>query len=185
MNVAARRLAPPLTDEVTTRLRAGDAVRIDGTIYVARDAAHKRLVAALTAGERLPFDPAGQVIYYMGPSPARPGRAIGAAGPTTSYRMDPYTEAMLEAGVKAFIGKGQRGDAVRKALQAHRAVYLIAIGGAGALIAQSIRQAEVIAYPDLGPEALRRLHVQGFPATVACDTQGNDIYQIGRERHRR
>jgi fumarate hydratase subunit beta len=185
VNATVIRLVPPLTDEVTTQLRAGDAVRIDGTIYVARDAAHKRLVAALSAGEPLPFDPAGQVIYYMGPSPPRPGLPIGAAGPTTSYRMDPYTGAMLKAGVKAFVGKGQRGDAVRKALQSHRAVYLIGIGGAGALIAQSIQEAEVIAYPELGPEALRRLQVQGFPATVACDTQGNDIYQIGRARNRR
>ena len=178
-------LTPPLNDEVTTSLRAGDAVRIDGTIYVARDAAHKRLVAALSAGEPLPFDPAGQVIYYMGPSPARPGQPIGAAGPTTSYRMDPYTPAMLQAGVKAFIGKGQRGDEVRLALQEHRALYLIATGGAGALIAQSILQAEVVAYPDLGPEALRRLKVRGFPATVGCDTLGNDVYQIGRAQYRR
>jgi fumarate hydratase subunit beta len=160
-------------------------VRISGAIYVARDAAHKRMVAALAAGEPLPFDPVGQILYYMGPSPARPGYPIGAAGPTTSYRMDPYAEPLLRAGIKGMIGKGQRGPEVRRGLQAHHAVYLIATGGAAALIAQSVLCAEVLAYPDLGPEALRRLKVRDFPAIVACDVYGNDIYEIGRAQYRR
>jgi fumarate hydratase subunit beta len=167
------------------RLHVGDEIRIEGTIFVARDAAHKRLVAALDKGEPLPFDPRGQVIYYMGPSPARPGCPIGSAGPTTSYRMDPYTEPMLRAGVKAFIGKGGRGPAVQRALRAHRAVYLIAVGGAGALLARAIREAEVIAYPDLGPEALRALGVEGFPVVVGYDVHGKDIYQLGRAQYGR
>jgi fumarate hydratase subunit beta len=165
-------------------LHAGDPVRIRGRVYVARDAAHQRLVAAIEAGEPLPFDPAGQVLYYMGPSPARPGRAIGAAGPTTSYRMDPYTEALLAAGIKAVIGKGARGEAVKHALRAHQAVYLVAVGGAGALLAQAIQRATVIAYPDLGPEAVRELDVVDFPAIVGCDVHGQDIYDLGRARYR-
>jgi fumarate hydratase subunit beta len=178
-------LVPPLTDDDIAGLHAGDPVRVEGTIYVARDAAHKRLIATLEAGEALPFDPTGQVIYYMGPSPARSGRPIGSAGPTTSYRMDPYTEPLLQAGVKALIGKGGRGADVQRALREHRAVYLIAVGGAGALLAQAIREAQVIAYPDLGPEAVRKLQVVGFPVTVGYDIYGNDIYQIGREEYRR
>ena len=178
-------LRPPLDGAVLARLHAGDAVRIEGTLYVARDAAHKRLVAALAAGEPLPFDPQGQILYYMGPSPARPGRPIGAAGPTTSYRMDVYTAPLLRAGVKAVIGKGGRGPEVQRALREHQAVYLVAVGGAAALIAQSIRQAEVIAYPELGPEAVRRLTVSGFPAIVGYDVHGDDVYRIGRERYRR
>jgi fumarate hydratase subunit beta len=179
------RLTPPLTDDVVARLHVGDAVRLTGTIYVARDAAHKRLIATLEAGEALPFDPAGQVIYYMGPSPARPGRPIGSAGPTTSYRMDPYTVPMLRAGVKALIGKGGRGADVQRALCEHGAVYLVAVGGAGALLAQSIREAKVIAYPDLGPEAVREIKVVDFPAVVGYDVHGKDIYQVGRAGYRR
>ena len=183
MSAPPARLAAPLVEEALLPLRAGDEVRIDGAIYVARDAAHKRLVAALDAGRELPFDPQGQIIYYMGPSPARPGRPIGAAGPTTSYRMDPYTAALLAAGIKAVIGKGQRGAEVQRALRAHRALYLVAVGGAGALIAQSIRRAEVIAYPELGAEALRRLEVSDFPAIVGLDLEGNDVYQMGRAEY--
>ena len=178
-------LEPPLSEATIAGLHAGDRVLLRGTIYVARDAAHKRMVASLAEGAPLPFDPHGQVIYYMGPSPARPGRPIGSAGPTTSVRMDGYTEAMLKAGVKATIGKGERGPAVRQALQQYKAVYLVAIGGAGALLAQSIRAAEVVAYPELGPEALRRLTVVDFPVIVGCDTYGQDIYQTGREPYRR
>jgi fumarate hydratase subunit beta len=177
-------LRPPLTMGDLVPLHAGDPVRIDGHIYVARDAAHKRMVEALASGAGLPFDPIGQVIYYMGPSPARPGRPIGSAGPTTSYRMDPYTEPMLRAGIRALIGKGPRGPEVKHALQVHGAVYLIAVGGVGALLAQCIRQAEVIAYPDLGPEALRLLKVADFPAIVGCDSYGADIYEIGRVPYR-
>jgi fumarate hydratase subunit beta len=177
-------LCPPLRKEDLTPLHAGDPVRIDGRIYVARDAAHKRMVEAMASGAGLPFDAVGQVIYYMGPSPARPGRPIGSAGPTTSYRMDPYTESMIRAGVRALIGKGPRGPEVKRALRAHGAIYLIAVGGAGALLAQRIRGAELIAYPDLGPEALRMLEVADFPATVGYDTYGEDIYEIGRAPYR-
>jgi len=177
-------LEPPLSETTIAELHAGDRVLLRGTIYVARDAAHKRLVASLTEGVPLPFDPRGQVIYYMGPSPARPGRPIGSAGPTTSVRMDGYTGAMLRAGVKALIGKGERGPAVKKALQQHTAVYLVAIGGAGALLAQSIRAAQVVAFPELGPEAVRRLTVVDFPAIVGCDSYGQDVYESGREPYR-
>ena len=173
-------LKPPLSDTEIVQLHAGDRVLLQGTIYVARDAAHKRLAAALAAGEPLPFDPSGQIVYYMGPSPARPGRPIGSAGPTTSVRMDGYTEAMLRAGVKATIGKGERGPAVRQAFKTYHAVYLVAIGGAGALLAQSIRAAEVVAYPELGPEAVRRLSVVDFPVIVGCDSYGQDIYATGQ-----
>jgi fumarate hydratase subunit beta len=185
MSERVHRLTPPLTEDDVAALRAGDPVRIDGTIYVARDAAHKRMVEALAAGESLPFDPEGQIIYYMGPSPARPGRPIGSAGPTTSYRMDPYTAPLLEVGIKALIGKGNRGEATLHDLRAHRAVYLVAVGGAGALLAQAIRRARVIAYPDLGPEAIRELAVSDFPVTVGYDIYGADIYQIGRDAYRR
>ena len=164
-------LTTPLTDEVIERLRAGDKVSISGIIYVGRDAAHKRLVAALDAGEALPFDPQGQIIYYMGPAPPKPGQPIGSAGPTTSYRMDPYAPRLMEVGLKGMIGKGNRSPAVREAMQKYKAIYLGAIGGAGALIAKRIKSAEVIAYEDLGAEALRRLEVEDFPVIVV-----NDIY---------
>jgi fumarate hydratase subunit beta len=177
-------LKPPLEDKQILELHAGDRVRLQGTIYVARDAAHKRLTAALAENRPLPFAPRGQVIYYMGPSPARPGEPIGSAGPTTSVRMDGYTEAMLRAGVKALVGKGERGPAVRQALQRYKALYLVAIGGAGALLAQSIRAAEVVAYPELGPEAVRKLTVVDFPAIVGCDSYGQDVYITGREPYR-
>jgi fumarate hydratase subunit beta len=179
------RVTTPLTDDVIGQLYAGDAVLISGAIYVGRDAAHKRLVAALEAGEPLPFDVRGQVIYYMGPSPAKPGRPIGSAGPTTSYRMDPYTPALLEAGLKGMIGKGNRNRAVRDALQQYKAVYLAAVGGAAALIAGTVRSSEVVAYPDLGPEALRRLEVEDFPAIVIDDVYGNDAYEMGKAAYRR
>jgi fumarate hydratase subunit beta len=148
------RITTPLSDEIIEQLRAGDRVTISGTLFVARDAAHKRMIEALERGESLPFDPCGQIVYYMAPSPAKPGKPIGSAGPTTSYRMDPYAPRLLEAGLKGMIGKGNRSSAVREAMQKHKAVYLAAIGGAGALIARSIKEAEVIAYPDLGAEAV-------------------------------
>lgn len=178
-------ITTPLTDEVVAQLRAGDSVLITGTIYVARDAAHKRLVAALEAGQPLPFDVRGQIIYYMGPTPAKPGRPIGSAGPTTSYRMDPYTPAMLRAGLKGMIGKGNRSQPVREALQRHRAVYFAAVGGAAALIAQSVQAAEVVAYPELGAEAVRRLEVVDFPAIVINDIYGADAYEAGKAAYRR
>jgi fumarate hydratase subunit beta len=179
------KLTTPLTDSTIERLHAGDKVSITGTIYVGRDAAHKRLVAALGAGDPLPFDPKGQIIYYMGPAPAKPGDPIGSAGPTTSYRMDPYAPRMLEAGLKGMIGKGNRSMPVREAIQKYKAVYLAAIGGAGALIAKSIKSATVIAYDDLGAEALRRLEVEDFPAIVVNDIYGGDAYEDGVKQFNR
>ena len=179
------KLTTPLTDSAIEQLRAGDKVSITGVIYVGRDAAHKRLVAALDAGEVLPFDPEGQIIYYMGPAPAKPGDPIGSAGPTTSYRMDPYAPRMLEAGLKGMIGKGNRSLPVREAMQKHKAAYFGAIGGAGALIAKSIKKATVIAYDDLGAEALRRLEVEDFPAIVVNDMYGGDAYEDGLKQYNR
>lgn len=175
-------LRPPLSGEQVRALRAGDNVRIFGTVYVARDAAHKRMVEALERGESLPFDPVGSIIYYMGPSPAKPGQVIGSAGPTTSYRMDPYTPAMLARGVRVVMGKGSRSTAVKEALRAHGAAYLAAVGGAAALIAKSIKQAEVVAFPELGAEAVLRLEVEAFPAIVVNDSVGGDLYDSARQR---
>ncbi len=177
-----RILTPPLTDEAVLPLHAGDRVLISGAIYSARDAAHRRMVEALERGERLPFEPAGQVIYYMGPSPAPPGRPIGSAGPTTSCRMDAYAPALYAAGLRATIGKGARSAAVRRAIQEHRALYLAAVGGAGALLSRCVRVAELVAYPDLGPEAVRRLVVEEFPAIVVNDTYGADLYEMSLAR---
>ena len=179
------KLATPLTEDVIEKLRAGDKVSISGVIYVGRDAAHKRLVAALDAGDPLPFDPQGQIIYYMGPAPAKPGDPIGSAGPTTSYRMDPYAPRMMEVGLKGMIGKGNRSAPVREAMRQYKALYFSAIGGAGALIAKSIKAAEVIAYEDLGAEALRRLEVEDFPAIVVNDIYGGDAYEDGLKQFNR
>jgi fumarate hydratase subunit beta len=181
----AMRIATPLTDDVIEQLHAGDRVTITGIIYVGRDAAHKRMIEALDKGEALPFDPQGQIIYYMGPSPAKPGKPIGSAGPTTSYRMDPYAPRLMEVGLKGMIGKGNRSLPVRKAMQQHKVVYFAAIGGAAALIARSIKEAEVIAYDDLGAEAVRRLRVEDFPAIVVNDIYGGDAYEEGQAKHRR
>jgi fumarate hydratase subunit beta len=180
-----RRVSLPFTDEIVAGLRAGDEVLLTGVIYVARDAAHKRMVDALNEGKPLPFDIRGQVIYYMGPSPARPGQAIGSAGPTTSGRMDIYAPRLIAEGLKGMIGKGMRSQAVRDAMIKHRAIYLSAIGGIGALISKSITKSEVIAYEELGAEAVRRLEVQDFPAIVADDIYGGDLYQERRARYRR
>jgi fumarate hydratase subunit beta len=179
------KLTTPLTDDLIEQLRAGDKVSITGVIYVGRDAAHKRLVAALDAGQPLPFDPHGQIIYYMGPSPAKPGDPIGSAGPTTSGRMDAYTPRMLEAGLKGMIGKGNRTQAVRDAIRKHRAVYMAATGGAGALIAKSIKKSETVAYAELGAEALLRLEVVDFPAIVVNDIHGGDAYEDGVKQYNR
>lgn len=179
------KLTTPLTNETIGQLHAGDKVSITGIIFVGRDAAHKRLVAALDAGQPLPFDPQGQIIYYMGPSPAKPGKPIGAAGPTTSGRMDPYAPRMMEAGLKGMVGKGNRSLLVRQAMQEHKAVYFGAIGGAGALIAKSIKDAEIVAYEDLGAEALRRLRVEDFPAIVVNDIYGGDAYEEGLKQYSR
>ncbi|UCH42832.1 MAG: Fe-S-containing hydro-lyase [Dehalococcoidales bacterium] len=174
----------PLTDETLEELRSGDSVLLTGVIYVGRDAAHKRMVEALDSGKPLPFDIRGQIIYYMGPSPPRPGQVIGSAGPTTSGRMDAYAPRLMAEGLKGMIGKGVRSPAVKEAMKKYRAVYLGTIGGAGALISQSIRKSEVVAYEELGAEAVRRLEVSDFPATVVNDIHGGDLYQEGKARYR-
>jgi fumarate hydratase subunit beta len=173
----------PLDEETVKKLNAGDQVFITGVIYTARDAAHKRLVEALDKGEKLPLDLKNQVIYYMGPSPAKPGQVIGSAGPTTSGRMDSYAPHLLDSGLKGMIGKGNRSQAVKDAIQKYKAVYFAALGGAGALISKSIKKAEVIAYEDLGAEAIRRLEVENFPATVINDIHGADLYEQGRNKY--
>jgi fumarate hydratase subunit beta len=178
------KLTPPLTDEVIVKLKAGDRVSISGVIYTARDMAHKYLVEGHKKGEKLPFDLVGQILYYTGPTPAPPDKVIGSAGPTTSYRMDKYTPYLLELGLKGMIGKGPRGQEVKDAIQKHRAVYFAAIGGAGALISKTIKKAEVIAYPELGTEAVMRLEVEAFPAVVVNDVQGADLYRIGVEQYK-
>ena len=172
-------LHTPLKDEDLINLEIGDKVFISGTIYTARDAAHKRLVELLKAGKELPFNPKGQVIYYVGPAPAPPGKPIGSAGPTTSYRMDPYSPALLDAGLKGMIGKGPRSKEVIDSMVKNKAVYFAAIGGAAVVIALAIKDAKIIAYEDLGPEALRKLEVENFPCIVANDTKGRDIYEEG------
>lgn len=179
-----RSITTPLDNSVVAELKAGDRVTISGVLYTARDMAHRRLIESLSKGEALPFDITGQVIYYMGPAPAKPGQVIGSAGPTTSGRMDIYTPVLLAAGLKGMIGKGNRSDAVRQAIKEHRAVYFAATGGAGALIARSIKKAEVIAYEDLGAEAIRRLEVEQFPVIVVNDIYGGDLYEEGKARYR-
>jgi len=181
--MATYNLTTPLTSEDTKKLVAGDTVYISGTIYTARDAAHKRLVELLEAKKELPFDLEGSVIYFVGPTPPKPGDPIGSAGPTTSYRMDSYSPTMLKHGSKGMIGKGKRNQAVKDACVKYDAVYFGATGGAGALLGKQIKSAEVIAYPELGPEAIRKLEVENFPVTVVNDTKGNDIYQMGREQY--
>ncbi len=177
------KLRTPLSDADVEGLKIGDRVEISGIIYTGRDAAHKRLVELIKQGKELPFDIKGQVIYYVGPSPAPPGRPVGAAGPTTSYRMDPYAPILIEAGLKGMIGKGARNQEVIEAMKKFKAVYFAAIGGAGALMARSIKKAEVIAYPELGPEAVRRLEVENFPVTVVNDVHGNDLYREGVKKY--
>ena len=175
-----KKITTPLTPETVESLRAGDQVLISGAVYAARDAAHARLVALLDEGKELPFDIRGQVVYYVGPSPAKPGQVIGSAGPTTAMRLDRYTPALLAAGLKGIIGKGGRGPAVRQALQEHKAVYFIAVGGAGALLSRHIKKAEVVAYEDLGTEAIRRLEVEDFPVIVCNDVYGADLLEQGK-----
>lgn len=180
-----KRISPPLSDEDIMKLKIGDRVLITGKILTGRDSAHKRLYDLIQKGESLPVDIKGQIIYYVGPAPAKPGRAIGSAGPTTSYRMDPYAPLLMEHGLKGMIGKGVRSKSVRDALQKHKAVYFAATGGAGALIAKNIKAARIIAYEDLGPEAIRELEVEDFPVIVANDAFGGDLYQEGMKRFRR
>ena len=175
----------PLDEETIASLKAGDQVFITGVIYVGRDAAHKRMVEALDEGKPLPFDVKGQTIYYMGPSPAKPGQPIGSAGPTTSGRMDSYSPRMMAEGLKGMIGKGMRTQEVKDAMKKYKAVYMAAIGGAGALISKSIKKSEVVAYGELGAEALLRLEVENFPATVINDIYGGDLYQEGKAKYKR
>ena len=180
----AKKITLPLTDEILKDLKAGDNILLTGAIYVARDAAHKRIVEALDQGKPLPLDIRGQTIYFMGPTPAKPGRPIGAAGPTTSGRMDIYSPRLIAEGLKGMIGKGMRSQAVKDAMMKYKAVYLAAIGGAGALISKTIKKAEVIAYEELGAEAIRRLEVEDLPVTVINDIYGGDLYQEGKAKYR-
>lgn len=172
-----KRVTVPLTDEDARSLKAGDYVYLNGTVYSARDAAHKRMQEALDAGKGLPFDIKGNVIYYLGPSPAREGMVIGSAGPTTASRMDKYTPELLDLGLKGMIGKGKRSQAVHEAIIRNGCVYFAAVGGAGALLSKAITASEVIAYDDLGTEAIRKMEIKDFPAIVVIDSEGNDLYE--------
>ena len=178
------RVTTPLTEEDVVQLRIGDHVRIQGVIYTARDAAHNRMIQTLEEGGELPIDIKGQLIYYVGPTPARPGRASGAFGPTTSMRMDPFTPRLLAEGLKACMGKGNRGPEVQEALKQYKAVYFMAVGGAGAMLSQFIRKVEVVAYEDLGTESLKRVEVEDFPAVVMDDCEGRDLLNEGRKQWR-
>ncbi len=179
------RITTPLSEEAVLALRAGQAVLISGTVYTARDAAHRRMAEAIEKGEKLPFDPRGQVIYYVGPTPAPPGMLIGAAGPTTAGRMDRYVPALLALGLKGMIGKGPRSPEVKAALQEYKAVYFGGLGGAGALLARRIKAVELVAYEDLGTEAIRRLELEDFPAVVINDCYGGDAYLEAQQRWQR
>jgi fumarate hydratase subunit beta len=183
--MATKHITSPISPEVIKDLHVGDNVLIDGVIYVARDAAHKRLIEAMDRGDKLPFDIKGQTVYYMGPSPAPPGKVIGACGPTTSARMDMFTPRLLEAGLAAMIGKGNRSKAVKEAIKKYKAVYFLSYGGAGALIAKTVQKAELVAYPDLGAEAILRLEVKDFPAVVANDMYGRDLFEEAKLKYQR
>ncbi len=182
--MAEHRITTPLSDETIEKMRAGDRVFITGYLLTARDAAHKKLVDLIKEGKELPIDIRGQIIYYVGPTPARPGKAIGSAGPTTSYRMDSYTPLLHSLGLKGTIGKGSRSQEVKEALKKYKAVYMAAVGGAGALISKSIEAQEVVAYPELGPEAIIRLKVKDFPCIVINDMYGGDLYEEGKKKYR-
>lgn len=183
--MAIVKLTTPLKTEDTEKLNVGDKVLISGEIYTARDLAHKRLLEMIDAGEKAPFEMEGSIIYYVGPAPTKPGQVINSCGPTTSYRMDPYTERMLELGCKGFVGKGNRSAEVVENLKKYKAVYMAATGGAAALIAKAVKGNETIAFEDLGAEAIRRLTVEDFPATVVNDVNGNDLYQQGIAQYAR
>ncbi len=177
------KLKTPISEETARSLRAGDQVLLSGVVYSARDAAHARLVDLVKKGEPLPFDPSGEVIYFVGPTPPPPGKVIGSCGPTTSYRMDPYSPILIERGLRGMIGKGKRSEEVVGAMKTHGAVYFGATGGAGALIARSVRESTVVAYEDLGPEAIRKLVVEDFPLVVIIDSLGDDLYARGRAQY--
>ncbi len=183
--MAEHRFTTPLSDDDVKKMKAGDKIYLTGVVYTARDAAHKRLVELVKKGEPLPVDVKGQVIYYVGPAPAKPGQAIGSAGPTTSYRMDPYAPTLIERGLKGMIGKGPRGESVVDAMKKHNAVYLAATGGAAALIARSVTKSEVVAYEDLGAEAIRKLEVKEMPLIVAQDCHGGNLYEEGVKKYAR
>lgn len=183
--MSPRKLNLPLREEEVRMLKIGEEVLLNGIMYGARDAAHKKMIETIEKGENLPVDLAGQTIYYVGPCPARPGAVIGSAGPTTSGRMDAYTPKLLELGLKGMVGKGQRSQGVREAMEKNEAVYLGAVGGAGALLAQRIKEAKVVAYPELGPEALWSFYVEDFPALVIIDSQGNNLYEEGPKAYMR
>ena len=178
-----KRITTPLTEEKVKDLKVGDSVLITGTIYTARDAAHARLVKLIEEGKELPMDIKDGIMYYVGPSPAKPGKEIGSAGPTTSYRMDPYAPTLLENGLKGMIGKGLRSREVVDSIVKNKGVYFAAIGGAAALIAKSVEKAELIAYEDLGAEAVRKLEVKDFPAIVVIDSEGKNLYEIGQKEY--
>ena len=178
-------ITTPLPDAIISNLKSADEVLISGTIYTARDAAHKKLVDSINSGDSLPFDIKNAIIYYVGPSPKKPGDVIGSAGPTTSYRMDAYTPTLLDLGLKGMIGKGSRNKNVVESIKKNHAVYFAAIGGAGALISSTIKSSEVIAYEELGPEAVHKLTVKNFPAIVVLDSSGNDLYIIEREKYKK
>ena len=179
------RLKTPLNDEDVEKLNIGDRVLINGVIYTGRDAAHKRLSDLLKDEKPLPFDVKGQIIYYVGPTPAKPGQVFGSAGPTTSYRMDAYSPSLIERGLKGMIGKGMRSNSVKEAMKKYKAVYFAATGGAGALLAKRVKKTEIIAYDDLGPEAIRRLEVVDLPVIVVNDVRGNDLYIEGEKKYRK
>ena len=176
-------ITAPLTREAARQLKAGDSCLISGVIYTARDAAHKRLCELAAKGEPLPMDVKDSIIYFVGPTPAKPGQAIGSAGPTTSYRMDAYSPTLIGLGQTGMIGKGKRGPEVISAMKEHGAVYFGAIGGCGALLSKCIKKAEIIAYEDLGAEAIRRLEVEDFPVIVVIDSEGNNLYETGRQAY--
>lgn len=178
-----KRLTAPLTQSDALSLKAGDQILLSGIIYTGRDAAHKRLIQLLDEHKPLPFDVKDQIIYYVGPTPAKPGMIFGSGGPTTSGRMDAYAPVLLSLGLRGMIGKGYRNQAVKDAIKAYQGIYFGAIGGAGAYISQCIKECEIIAFEDLGPEAIRRLRVEDFPLTVIIDSQGNDLYEIGRNTY--
>jgi fumarate hydratase subunit beta len=182
--MAEHRITTPVTDDVITKMKSGDRVYITGYLLCGRDSAHKKLVDLIKEGKELPIDIKGQLIYYVGPTPARPGKAIGSAGPTTSYRMDSYAPILHSLGLKGSIGKGSRSKEVKEAMMKYKAVYLASVGGAGALISKSIESSDIVAYPELGPEAIRRVKVKEFPCIVINDVYGGDLYEEGKKKYR-
>ncbi|MDY6968169.1 MAG: Fe-S-containing hydro-lyase [Spirochaetota bacterium] len=183
--MAEYKISTPLNNDDLQNLKAGDRVYLSGTLYTARDAAHMRIIAAIKNGDELPFDPKGQIIYFVGPTPTRPGKVIGSAGPTTSYRMNPFTPVLMKMGLKGVIGKGKMSDEVKECCKTNKALYLTTVGGAAALVAKSIKKAEIIAYSELGPEAVREIVVEDMPLFVCYDSYGGDLYESEKEKYRR